>query len=994
MILHRKLQFYVIISIYIFILFSTAFPQTLPYYNYSKKDGLAQSGVYNIIQDKTGFMWFTTQDGLSRFDGYTFLTFHNTDGLNENNLRGLGISEDSSIYIATYIKGINIFKNNKFVNYELKNFKDIYIFDFFYFNDTIIVSTSKGYQLIHNNLALPLFNDSSSPDFKKIYNTYGEFYRNSDNDLLFINPYGLFKVKNGQANKINILNFNDSGIYGIAEDKNKNLWLGTNGKIYQVKDYKVIRTIELNGESKGQVGPLFADSNGDIWFYVSKKGLFCFMDNMIVDVGEKSQLENDEVICFYEDNQKNIWVGTQGKGVYCFYNDFIMNYNKSDGLSNNTINSICSLKDGGCLIGTYNGFNLFKNGKIERIPTINENDPENYIVTIRNSYGNSYTATLSNRMKEPIVIPRLYKGLQIYFMPGLGGCQIDSNQFVWGGSNNKLYFKEIFKEEIIDTILIKGDSAYHNWVLDIMPDGKNSMFIATEKGLVRIKYKNRRTYDKDTVLSNFISKIIQTGNNQFIAAGNKGIAVLNNEEVTNTFTTGLNYDFTMSLTVAIDSYKNIWIGTLRAIYIVPLDSLLYNKTGSIIKLDESTGPALDGANDIVYNKASNCIYTGSSGGISLINLNRLKEFYSVPQKVNFIKLELNDTTLYCNQEINLNYNQNNFILHFTSFNYKAPNSITFEYQIENGQHWTETKMNRINFSSLSPGDYKLAIRARDISKINSEISELKFTILAPFWKTLPFYILLSFIFILLVLFVSYKRISFIKKKAKENLDIQKNISSLRHQALSASMNPHFIFNTLNSIQYYINEHDKEEANNYLVNFSRLIRMNLDLAGNTFILLSKEIERLKLYMKYEKLRFEDRLEYRINIDENIETYQLEIPNMILQPFVENSIWHGLSNREDRGIIEINISKKEKVISGINYPVIDIEITDNGIGLEESKKFKKSKHISKGVSIIKDRLNLLAPEIKNFDFVTIKDRTDGIQGVVVNITLLPTQYNIII
>ena len=138
-------------------------------------------------------------------------------------------------------------------------------------------------------------------------------------------------------------------------------------------------------------------------------------------------------------------------------------------------------------------------------------------------------------------------------------------------------------------------------------------------------------------------------------------------------------------------------------------------------------------------------------------------------------------------------------------------------------------------------------------------------------------------------------------------------------------------------------------------------MNLDLAGNTFILLSKEIERLKLYMKYEKLRFEDRLEYRINIDENIETYQLEIPNMILQPFVENSIWHGLSNREDKGIIEINISKKEKVISGINYPVIDIEITDNGIGLEESKKFKKSKHISKGVSIIKDRLNLLAPEL---------------------------------
>jgi hypothetical protein len=421
--------------------------------------------------------------------------------------------------------------------------------------------------------------------------------------------------------------------------------------------------------------------------------------------------------------------------------------------------------------------------------------------------------------------------------------------------------------------------------------------------------------------------------------------------------------------------------------------LLNNSTGSIKKLDESAGLPVGNINDVVYNRTSNCVYAGHDAGISVINLNRFGEFFNVPQKVSFTKLEFNDTVLYCNQNIELDYKHNDFILHFISFNYKSPNSIIYEYKIENGLHWTETKTNKINFSSLPPGDYNLQIRAKDISGIKSDVSELKFTILAPFWKTLPFYILLSFVFVLLVLFISYKRISFIKKKAKENLEIQQKISSLRHQALSASMNPHFIFNTLNSIQYFINEHNKEEANDYLVKFSRLIRMNLDLAGDTFILLSKEIERLNLYLKYEKLRFEDRLDYRINIAEDIETYNLEIPNMILQPFVENSIWHGLSNKEDRGIIDINISKKEKVISGINYPVIDIEITDNGIGLEESKKFKKSKHISKGVSIIKDRLNLLAPEIKNFDFVTIKDRTDGIQGVIVNITLLPAQYKFI-
>jgi LytS/YehU family sensor histidine kinase len=168
-------------------------------------------------------------------------------------------------------------------------------------------------------------------------------------------------------------------------------------------------------------------------------------------------------------------------------------------------------------------------------------------------------------------------------------------------------------------------------------------------------------------------------------------------------------------------------------------------------------------------------------------------------------------------------------------------------------------------------------------------------------------------------------------------------------------------------------------------------MNLDLAGNTFIPLNKELERLELYMRYEKLRFENRMDYYINIDENINPEKLEIPNMILQPFVENSIWHGLMNKNVKGKIDINISQIKKVVKNNTYSAIEIEIKDNGIGLEESGKLKKSNHISKGISIIKDRLNLLAPEIKDFDFITIKDRTDGTQGVIVNIILLPKQYN---
>ena len=233
-------------------------------------------------------------------------------------------------------------------------------------------------------------------------------------------------------------------------------------------------------------------------------------------------------------------------------------------------------------------------------------------------------------------------------------------------------------------------------------------------------------------------------------------------------------------------------------------------------------------------------------------------------------------------------------------------------------------------ASLSPGDYNFQIRAKD-NNFTSEITSLKFTLKPPFTKTLWFYSILILIFLAIIYFIAQKRIKFIKHKADEYIKNQNSISELRHQALSASMNPHFIFNTLNSIQAYMSTHDKDEAAEYLVNFSRLIRLNLDLAGQTFIPLETEIYRLELYLKYEKIRFEDMLNYKINIVNDINMKSLLIPNMILQPFVENSIWHGILPKDEPGNISINISKENLLISKNNVPAITIDILDDGVGL---------------------------------------------------------------
>ena len=177
--------------------------------------------------------------------------------------------------------------------------------------------------------------------------------------------------------------------------------------------------------------------------------------------------------------------------------------------------------------------------------------------------------------------------------------------------------------------------------------------------------------------------------------------------------------------------------------------------------------------------------------------------------------------------------------------------------------------------------------------------------------------------------------------------------TLEQQALNASMNRHFIFNALNSIQYYINRQDKISANRYLSSFAKLVRKNLDSSLVTEIYLDEEIERIDLYLKLEQMRFQDKFDYKINIDKLIEHQTIKIPSMLLQPFIENSIWHGILPSNRFGNITIDaIKDNDKLI---------INIVDDGIGIEtslENKKGKTQHHDSKGMELTKGRVDLMS------------------------------------
>lgn len=216
--------------------------------------------------------------------------------------------------------------------------------------------------------------------------------------------------------------------------------------------------------------------------------------------------------------------------------------------------------------------------------------------------------------------------------------------------------------------------------------------------------------------------------------------------------------------------------------------------------------------------------------------------------------------------------------------------------------------------------------------------------------------------VLLLLILAFLMFKFIKQQRLAN-----NLLALK--SLRSQMNPHFIFNALNSVNSFIASNDERTANKYLTDFSLLMRAVLENSEEDFIPLEKEIELLQLYTKLEHFRFQDKFDYQIHIDENIKITDFVIPPMLLQPYIENAVWHGLRYKKTKGLLEINITQ--------NKPdEIKISITDDGIGREKSKALKtknQQKQNSKGMGNIKKRVSILNAMYKDKVDVAIEDFT---------------------
>jgi len=227
---------------------------------------------------------------------------------------------------------------------------------------------------------------------------------------------------------------------------------------------------------------------------------------------------------------------------------------------------------------------------------------------------------------------------------------------------------------------------------------------------------------------------------------------------------------------------------------------------------------------------------------------------------------------------------------------------------------------------------------------------MELIIIPPFWATWWFKTIVILVLAGSVLLFFKLRENRIKREQERQTAINKQIAEIRMVALRGQMNPHFIFNSLNSIQHFITTRDKEEALNYLSKFSKLIRKILENSRQNTVSISNELELLELYIQLEQLRFSNKFDYHIAVDEKIDLENTEIPPLLIQPYIENAILHGLINKNDKGDLWLSLER--------NNGLLICKIEDNGIGRARSQEIeqgKVSRHKSLGIKVTEERIS---------------------------------------
>ncbi len=999
-----------VFTLLILILSPYSYSQQYNFHNYSVKDGVAQSQVYSLLQDSRGYLWMGTRGGgITRFDGTEFKPYTVKDGLINNYVFCIKEDAQHNLWIGTN-NGLSTYNGILFKNYPIVgDSSQVWVQE--------IAFDKNGGKWLATNSGILLFDGKNFIDvFKKLKikkEVVNALHIDKKGNIWFGTGKGLYRItqKGKTFDYVRYTGMNNS-ITTIKEDKYGTMWIGTYGDGLYVYNWKKFTRIDLNLELYTQtVLDIYFDNRNNVWLATLNNGVcqYNLQNKTFSWLKETEGLSNNHVRSIIQDNSGNYWFGTSGGGVCNYFGKQFTQYDKSSGaLAGNYIYSIFRDSKNTLWVGTsdkgvslfdsskfYNAANLFSDLKVRAICEDNS--------------GNIYLGTDGQGVF-------VYDGISFLPVDGLEqkfirAIKKDKDGNLWVATAGKGLYKVVLNDEKLKLLnFTTADGLLHDRLTCLLYDKQGRIWYGTENngiGLVENDKVQKLFFtSKDGLPSNSVRCLTEDKNGfLWMGSGGNGIASLplyqgDYKIKSYNHTNGLTSSNIYLLTA--DNYNNLFVGTETG-----LDYISFDKERKITEVKHySKGEGFTGietCQNAVFNDTDGTIWFGTINGLSKYNPANLVKNENPPittiSKVSLNYKDISETeykylagdwnTI---KKLELPYNENRISFDFLAINFSNPDAVRYQWKLEGAdKDWSPPlKQHAATYQNLSAGNYTFMVKACNEDGVwNKEPITFKFSISPPLWLRWWFIILMVSVCGGVLFFIFKWRENRIKASAAEEqkkLQMGKEIVELEQKALRLQMNPHFIFNALNSIQSQIGTDNEQTARYYLAKFSRLMRQILDNSRNATITLEEEVNTLENYLLIEKFCNGDRFDYKISVDENIEKDYVKIPPMLLQPFVENAIKHGLKFEEGkRGLIEVAFKE--------NNTILECSVSDNGIGRKKAEEMvkasKETYHKSTALIVTQERLDIFKDksDVKSLEIIDLYEENGEACGtkVIVRIPL---------
>ncbi|HEY9049265.1 MAG TPA: two-component regulator propeller domain-containing protein [Ohtaekwangia sp.] len=948
------------------------FSQSRSYKNYTTDDGLPSSTIYASFQDSKGFMWFGSPLGVSRFDGYRFTHFTIRNGLSDNEVFNFFEDRSGRIWFLTSSGKVSYYHEGIFASSATDTTLRLldsrsYISGMFQDDEgTLWFSTLRDgvVSYTRHKQVRRFFADNPLGTINGIYPT-------GRKKMVVVSRSGIITVQMSedmasvlQVDTLGTPTHENLSLPRSAQLDAQNILFSSRGLVYSRNIASDDFNVFLNLTSNSLAFNNICQDADHIWICTTK-GIFPYSKRTKKFLSPFFQ--QYKVTSVMKDREGNNWITTLDGGVFFCSEQDIYSYTREDGLHANTVTCLAKDSAGAIWWGHENGaVGIYRNGTIHSKIIANDATRDNCRVRKIYRQGNKcWIATILG----------LYL-LEDHSVTNMVGSIRDIIEYpkdhLWMGTSDRIFkmSRTMFNRYRNDFETLPengkvGYSIYGTLVREklnaLFLDSQKNIWIATNshlyKGIADSLLGIAPDKFNDKVLINDFDDF--SDNTLLLATNGDGVLFFHKD--TYTFTSiGEEHGMTSGVcnAVATDESGAIWVATNKGL----------NKiTGYPHNIHIEHYTIFDGmlSNEITDVLVSNdTVWVATKEGVNLFNKNLLRKKDIEPlMYLEDITVQGKSPVHFTGQQaLTFAHQENDIRIRFVSPLYNSTGEVLYRYKLHREAPWKYTRDPFVYFPELAWDDYEFIVSAQGRAGIWSREASLSFTIQKPFWRSNLFIVT---VILLLAAAIAAVVAWYIHQQKTRALWQQKALlSELR--TLRAQMNPHFIFNALNSIHALFLKNDSDAAQQYIGRFGKLMRSILDRSEEVTIPIREELASVTDYLEIEKLRMNHNFRYSIDIDASVDIHTREMPSMILQPFIENSIWHGFrpSVNDPQLYIRLTVNEDDALI---------ITMKDNGVGRKRSQALKNNHH-SKGITLIRDRIEIINFERQQKIALTIEDMED--------------------